>query len=123
MGPIKARSPLSNVGVSRLRTFLEARVDDSYRRNVAKIVPLLQSELRVTLSKLATTEGEIKSLSIDRLKESANIYREKFAKELVNAIQGTVKASPDEFGETLDGEQMKGYCCCIIKTWCSSKLF
>lgn len=27
---------------NRLRSFLEARVEDSYRRNVARIVPLLQ---------------------------------------------------------------------------------
>ena len=38
MGPIKARNSLTNVGVSRLRTFLEARVEDSYRKNIAKIV-------------------------------------------------------------------------------------
>ena len=37
-----ARVSLENVGVTRLRSFLEARVEDCYRRNVAKIVPLLQ---------------------------------------------------------------------------------
>lgn len=33
---------LSFPGVSRLRRFLEKRVEECYRRNVAKIVPLLQ---------------------------------------------------------------------------------
>ena len=37
-----ARGSHENVGVTRLRSFLEARVEDCYRRNVAKIVPLLQ---------------------------------------------------------------------------------
>jgi hypothetical protein len=36
------------------------------------------------------------------------IYRERFSKELECAIHGTVKASPDEFGETLEGEQLRG---------------
>jgi hypothetical protein len=42
MGAVRARTALQTVGVSRLRTFLEARVEDCYRANVAKIVPLLQ---------------------------------------------------------------------------------
>ena len=40
---MRAKGVLGNVGVSRLRSFLEARVEDSYRRNVARIVPLLQA--------------------------------------------------------------------------------
>lgn len=108
MGPVSARASLQCVGVSRLRTFLEARVEDCYRRNVAKIVPLLQSELRLTESKLAATEAELNALSMDRLRQAANEYRESFAKELANVIQGTVRASPEEWGETLELEQLRG---------------
>ncbi len=108
MGPLRARNPLQQVGVSRLRAFLEARVEDCYRRNVAKIVPLLQNELRHTQEKLSVTEDELKSLSIERLKQSANNFRDRFAKELGHVIQGTVRVSPEEFGETLETEQMKG---------------
>ena len=42
------------------------------------------------------------------MKPGANLYREKFARELSEAIHGTVKASPDEWGETLDVEQLRG---------------
>lgn len=88
MGPVKARPALQNVGVSRLRSFLEARVEDCYRRNVAKIVPLLQSELRAAEAKLAEVDAELRSLSLEHLRQTANEYREKFAKELSSAIQG-----------------------------------
>jgi hypothetical protein len=36
------------------------------------------------------------------------IHRERFSKELEQAIHGTVRASPDEWGETLEGEQLRG---------------
>ena len=108
MGPTPARTSMEHVGVSRLRSFLEARVEDCYRRNVAKIVPLLQSELRLTEAKLVNVERELEALSIERLKQSANIYRERFAKELEAAIHGTVKANPDEWGESLESEQLRG---------------
>jgi hypothetical protein len=108
MGAVNARVPLQNVGVSRLRAFLEARVEDCYRRNVAKIVPLLQSEMRMTEAKLKITEAELNALSLDRLRQAANDYRELFSKELANAIQGTVRASPQEWGETLEIEQIRG---------------
>jgi hypothetical protein len=99
---------LRNVGVTRLRKFLETRVDESYRRNVAKIVPMLQSELRVTESKLANVENELSNLSVERLQKNADRYREKFAKELAESIHGTVKVSPDEFGEITEVEQLRG---------------
>merc|ERR1711871_757068 len=38
----------------------------------------------------------------------ANVYREQFSKELANTIHGTVKASPEEWGETLEQEQLRG---------------
>jgi hypothetical protein len=99
---------LKNVGISRLRGFLENRIEESYRRNIAKIVPLLQTELRHTEEKLAAVEEELKSLSVERLQQMANIFRERFAKELSQVIQGTVRASTEEFGEALDAEIIKG---------------
>ncbi|KAJ1409064.1 hypothetical protein B484DRAFT_336753, partial [Ochromonadaceae sp. CCMP2298] len=107
MGAVRARTALQTVGVSRLRTFLEARVEDCYRGNVAKIVPLLQSELRHTESKLSAVDDQLKGLSLEHLRQMASEYRERFAKELSNAIQGTVKASVAEFGETLDQECLR----------------
>lgn len=102
------RTSLSKVGVSKLRTFLEARVEDCYRRNVAKIVPLLQTELRVAEDKLSQTESELAALSLDRLRASANVFRERFSRELAEVIHGSVKASPADWGESLEEEQLRG---------------
>lgn len=110
LGLLQSRSCLQHVGISRLRSFLETQVEDCYRRNVAKIVPLLQTELRAAESKLSATEEELSALSLDRLKKGANLFRELFSKELANAIHGSVKASPEDWGETLDGEQQRGGC-------------
>ena len=41
---------------------------------------ICQSELRLTETKLQATEEELKSLSLDRLRASANAYRELFSK-------------------------------------------
>ena len=108
IGTVQSRLCLPNVGITKLRTFLETRVEECYRRNVAKIVPLLQSELQHAKDKLHATEVELKGLSIDRLKHFANSYRERFAKELADTIHGSAKASPEEWGETLAGEQLRG---------------
>jgi hypothetical protein len=54
---------LPRVGVSRLRRFLERRVEDCYKRNVARIVPLLQRELTKAEARLLATEREM-SVSI-----------------------------------------------------------
>ena len=101
-------SMLKNVGISALRSFLESRVDDCYRRNVAKIVPQLQSEYRRAQEKLAYVNSEIDSLSLDNLKNGANAYREAFSKELAEVIHGTAKVSPDVWGESLASEQITG---------------
>lgn len=108
LGRNHAQDALTNVGVSRLRAFLEQRIEDSYRRNVAKIVPTLTNELRHTETKLQFIEEELKSLSLERLHQMANVFREKFAKELSQIIQGTVRINPEEWGETLELEQSKG---------------
>ena len=107
-GSQMSRSGLQRVGVSRLRSFLEARVEDCYRRNVAKIVPLLQTELRHAEDKLNDVELELEALSVDRLRQSANAYRETFSKALADGIHGSIKASPEEWGETLEAEQLRG---------------
>jgi hypothetical protein len=88
MGAVKAKNALQNVGVTRLRSFLESRVEDCYRRNVAKIVPLLQTELRHAEGQLAEVDAQLRSLSLENMKQLANEHRELFAKELSNAIQG-----------------------------------
>ena len=72
-----SKETLQHVGITKLRTFLESRVEECYRRNIAKIVPLLQSELRHAENKLIATDNELKALSIDRLKTAANAYRER----------------------------------------------
>jgi hypothetical protein len=50
---------VGRVGVSRLRRFLERRVEECYRRNVARIVPLLQRELGKAEGRLLATEREL----------------------------------------------------------------
>lgn len=75
MGSNKARGSLPLVGVSKLRSFLERQVEECYRRNVAKIIPVLQHELRNAESKLDITEKELEALSVENLRERANIHR------------------------------------------------
>jgi hypothetical protein len=108
IGRSNAPNALKNVGISRLRGFLEKRIEESYRRNVNKIVPLLTNELSSIDNKLDVIEKELNSLSLERLQSNANIFREKFAKELSQIIQGTIRVSPEEWGETLEAEQNKG---------------
>jgi hypothetical protein len=55
LGPSAGSNCLPRVGMSRLRRFLERRVEECYRRNVARIVPLLQRELTKAESKLLST--------------------------------------------------------------------
>jgi hypothetical protein len=108
IGRSNAPNALKNVGISRLRGFLEKRIEESYRRNVNKIVPLLTNELSSIDNKLDVIEKELNSLSLERLQSNANIFREKFAKELSQIIQGTIRVSPEEWGETLEAERNKG---------------
>ncbi len=108
LGFTRAASVLGSVGVSRLRTFLEQRVEDCYRRNVDIILPKLKLEMDGALSKLSAVEKELDALSLDKLASSANTYRENFAKQLALVVQGTVKLSPTEWGEDVRTEQEKG---------------
>jgi len=95
---------LPRVGLTRLRGFLERRVDECYRRNVAKIVPILQGERSACERRLQACELELDALSIEKLKEGANTFCDEFCTALKEAIQGTVVAPPSMFGETLEQE-------------------
>lgn len=59
LGAQAAPTCLPRVGVSRLRRFLERRVEECYRRNVARIVPLLQQEMSKAEGRLLSTEQEV----------------------------------------------------------------
>jgi len=50
--------------------------------------PPLQGDLRAAALKLAETEQELNSLSMDFLKKTANHFREFFLRSLSSAIQG-----------------------------------
>lgn len=99
---------LSKIGISNLRNFLENRVEECYRKNVAKIIPLLQQELKKTENKLKKVDDKLKILSLEKLQHLANNLRENFSQELNHVIQGTVRASPEIYGETLETEQLRG---------------
>ena len=103
--PISAgRALLPRVGLSRLRGFLERRVDECYRRNVAKIVPMLQAEYESCKRRLDACEQELEAISIDRLKQGADAFCDEFCAALKETIQGSVIAPPSVFGETLEQE-------------------
>jgi hypothetical protein len=105
-GPATSRALLPRVGLSRLRGFLERRVDECYRRNVAKIVPLLQAEHAAASKRLAAAEQDLEALSMDRLKASADAFCDGFCAALKEAIHGSVVAPPSSFGETLGQENL-----------------
>jgi len=92
------------IGLSRLRGFLEQRVDESYRRNVAKIIPVLQSEYVAAERRLRACEKELDSLSVERLKAGADAFCDEFCNLLRKALQGSIIAPANVFGETLSQE-------------------
>lgn len=101
---LEVNSFLPRIGISRLRDFLEKKVDECYRRNVAKIVPLLQAEHVTSKRKLKACEKELDAISIDRLKAGADTFCEEFCKAVKDSIEGNVISPPSVFGETLDHE-------------------
>ena len=105
-GPEVTKALLPRVGLSRLRGFLERRVDETYRRNVAKIVPLLASEHATSAQRLAQCEAALADLSLSRLRAGADAYCDGFCMALRDAIHGTVVAPAAAFGETLAGENL-----------------
>jgi len=104
---VHAGKTLERVGVSNLRTFLERRVEENYKRNVAKIVPMLQGELTSTEKKLKATVAELDSLSVDHLRRTADLLKEQFSRTVASCIQGSIIAPASEYGETLEAEQQR----------------
>mmetsp|Transcript_399 Transcript_399/g.621 ORF Transcript_399/g.621 Transcript_399/m.621 type:complete len:906 (-) Transcript_399:371-3088(-) len=95
---------MPRVGLSKLRGFLERKVDECYRRNVAKILPLLRTEHHATSKKLAKVQEELDSLSPERMKAGADAFCDEFCKALKEAVHGSIKAPASIFGENLQQE-------------------
>jgi hypothetical protein len=74
LGPSAGSNCLPRVGMSRLRRFLERRVEECYRRNVARIVPLLQRELTKAESKLLSTGITYCHITIVLLSNTHSVY-------------------------------------------------
>ena len=89
------------VGLRMLRTYLEERVDESYRRNVAKIIPMLQAEYVTAERRLKACEEELEAISVDRLKAGADAFCDEFCVCLKKSLQGSIVAPASLFGETL----------------------
>lgn len=95
---------LNKVGLKKLRTFLEEKVDECYKRNVRKIIPMLKSEYQLAEQKLKACDEELKALSIERLREGADAFCDEFCANLRKAMTGTIVAPVALYGETLDQE-------------------
>lgn len=100
----KMSSITNRVGLNKLRTFLEERVDECYRRNVRKIIPMLQAEYANAEGRLQATEQELEALSVERLKTGADAFCDEFCMNLRKAMHGTIVAPVTVFGETLPQE-------------------
>lgn len=101
-----ANTLLSHVGLSKLRGFLEQKVDEQYRKNVAKIVPLLQIEHANAVKRLNACERELDALSVERLKHGAEKFCDEFCVALKESVQGSISAPSSLFGETLQQENV-----------------
>lgn len=53
-------------------------------------------------------QGELADLAPVRLKERGRVFREAFLSRLALLLRGTVSAPPDQFGETLADEHIRG---------------
>ena len=104
LGDHEIQKLLPKIGLTNLRHFLERKVDECYRRNVAKILPLLRSEHKNTSRKLAKIQEELDELSPERLKASADVFCDEFCKALKEAIHGSIKAPANIYGEKLEQE-------------------
>jgi hypothetical protein len=103
-GEAIAATLVKRVGLGRLKSFLEDRVDESYRRNVAKILPMLQAEYTAAERRLKACEAELEAISVDRLKAGADAFCDQFCQCLRKALQGSIVAPSSLFGETLAQE-------------------
>jgi GTPase SAR1 family protein len=94
----------TRIGLGNLRKFLEAKVDECYRRNVQKIIPMLHNEYVAAEKRLKACEKELEALSLERLKSGADAFCDEFCQCLRKALQGSIVAPVNIFGETLDQE-------------------
>jgi len=101
-----SRELLRRVGLSRLRGFLEKKVNECYKKNVAKIVPLLQAEHAAAAKRLQACEKELDALSVDKLKASADAFCDEFCIAVKESVQGSIVAPPSMFGESIEQENM-----------------
>lgn len=95
---------MARIGIGNLRLFLEKRVDECYKRNVQKIIPMLQTEYVAAERRLQACEKELDSLSVERLKAGADAFCDEFCVNLRKAMHGSVVAPASLFGETLRQE-------------------
>jgi GTPase SAR1 family protein len=107
-GDASSAETINRVGLKQLRTFLEKRVDECYRRNVQKVIPMLQTEYATAEKRLKACENELESLSIERLKSGVDAFCDEFCTNLRKALQGTIVAPTGVFGETLNQEAAEG---------------
>jgi len=94
----------SRVGLTQLRTYLEEKVDETYRANVNKILPMLREEQKTAERKLERIEKELDSISLERLKAGAETFCDDFCQALRKSLQGSIVAPSNVFGETLSQE-------------------
>ena len=92
------------IGLGKLRRFLEQQVDEAYRKNVNKIIPMLQAEYVAAERRLQAVEKELEALSVERLKSGADSFCDEFCDNLKKVIHGSVTAPAQIFGETLSQE-------------------
>lgn len=92
------------IGLNKLRKFLEVKVDECYRRNVQKIIPMLKGEHASAERRLKACEQELSALSVDRLKAGADAFCDEFCQCLRKAITGSIVAPLEIYGETIAQE-------------------
>jgi len=95
---------LSNKTLDAKSIYLEHKVDERYRSNVQKMIPLLKAEHDTTQRKLEGITQELHYLNADNLKSSAYSYCDDFTSALRDAIQGSIIAPSSEFGQSLEKE-------------------
>ena len=95
---------ITRIGLGHLRSFLERKVDECYKRNVQKIIPMLHNEYVGAEKRLRACEKELEGLSLERLKSGADAFCDEFCQCLRKALQGSIIAPVNIFGETLQQE-------------------
>ncbi|CAM9844169.1 unnamed protein product, partial [Heterosigma akashiwo] len=64
-------------------------------------------EVGKTEAKLRTIQKELDSLSVEHLRQTADMLKEQFSRTIAQAIQGSIIAPASEFGETLETEHQR----------------